>query len=150
MPTEADNQSKASSFKQELPDAWEHKTSRSASLFESFYHAFHGFKVAFSERNIRIHFCLAPLVVGLALYLRVEPSGIAALIFAIGLVIAVELMNTAIEHMVNIQANFQYSLSARYAKDCAAAAVLFAALTAVAIGMVVLGPKLLALLGSKL
>lgn len=147
MPADAENKPKGSPFSQELPDAWEHKSTRSASLLESFFHAFHGFKVALSERNLRIHFCLAPLVIGLAFYLKVEPSGIAALIFAIGLVIAIELMNTAIEHMVNIQANFQYSLSARYAKDTAAAAVLFAAMTAVAIGLVVLGPKLLALVG---
>lgn len=127
-------------------DDWNHKCSRSGSVFESFYHAFNGVKVALAQRNLRIHFCATPVVLALAWFLQVEAWGYALLIFSIGLVIVSEFLNTAIEHMVDIQANYRYHLSARYAKDTAAAAVMFSALTAVAVSAFVFGPKLWQLL----
>jgi len=127
-------------------DDWNHKCSRSGSVFESFYHAFNGVKVALAQRNLRIHFCATPVVLALAWFLQVEAWGYALLIFSIGLVIVSEFLNTAIEHMVDIQANYRYHLSARYAKDTAAAAVMFSALTAVAVAAFVFVPKIWQLL----
>lgn len=99
---------------------WDHKCSRSASLLESFYHAVNGVKVALKgQRNLRIHFLITPCVLVLAYLLQVEAWGYALLILSIGLVITAELINTAIEHMVDIQAGYRYHLSARYAKDTA-------------------------------
>lgn len=126
---------------------WDHKCTRASSVFESFYHAFNGVKIALAtQRNLRIHFAITPLVLALAIAFGVEPWGFALLILAtIGLVIATELINTAIEHLVDIQANYQYHLSARYAKDTAAAAVMPSAFTAAVVGVVVFGPKFFAI-----
>ncbi|MBP6351690.1 MAG: diacylglycerol kinase family protein [Candidatus Obscuribacter sp.] len=125
---------------------WDHKCTRASSVFESFYHAFNGVKIALAtQRNLRIHFAITPLVLALAFIFGVEPWGFALLILAIGLVIATELINTAIEHLVDIQANYQYHLSARYAKDTAAAAVMLSAFTAAVVGVVVFGPRFFAI-----
>lgn len=128
---------------------WDHKCSRSASLLESFYHAVHGVKVALKgQRNLRIHFLITPCVLVLAYLLQVEAWGYALLLLSIGLVITAELINTAIEHMVDIQAGYRYHLSARYAKDTAAAAVMLSALTAVLVGVAVFMPRIIALVSA--
>jgi diacylglycerol kinase len=62
------------------------------------------------------------------------------------LVIAAEFLNTAIEHLVDICSDGQYHISAKYAKDTAAAAVLCASLTAALVGFFVFVPKLKAML----
>lgn len=124
-------------------DSWQKKSGQAGSLFESFYHAFNGLALGFrQQRNLRIHTFLGVCVFALAFYLKVEPWQYIALSLAIGFVFFAEFVNTAIEHMVNIQANYRYHLSARYAKDTAAAAVLVAAMTAVVVGAVVFLPRL--------
>ncbi len=126
---------------------WQRKSGRSGSLWESFYHAFNGLLIGFRlQRNVRIHLCVAIAVFVLAFYLKVQGVELIALVLATGFVLFAEFVNTAIEHVVDIQTQHQYQLPARYAKDTAAAAVLLAALTAVVIGGLVFAPKLLALL----
>jgi diacylglycerol kinase (ATP) len=60
-------------------------------------------------------------------------------------VLAMEAMNSAVETCVNLAMPDQHPLAAR-AKDVAAGAVLLASLGAVAVGLILLGPKLWALL----
>jgi diacylglycerol kinase len=126
---------------------WQHKTSRSGSVVESFYHAIHGLRVGFaSQRNVRIHCAITVVVLAMALLLRVDAVGCLALSLATGFVLFAEYINTSLEHITDIQADFRYNRSARYAKDTAAAAVLIAALTAVLIGAIVFVPRLFALM----
>jgi len=126
---------------------WQRKSGRSGSLLESFYHAFNGLKIGFRlQRNVRIHLCLATAVFALAYLLRVQGLELIALVLSIGFVLFAEFVNTAVEHVVDIQAQRQYQLSARYAKDTAAAAVLLAAISAVVVGCLVFLPKLASLL----
>jgi len=73
------------------------------------------------------------------------PVEIAALLLAIGLVMVSEALNTALESVVDLVSPAVHPL-ARVAKDVAAAGVLIAATTAVAVGLVVLGPRVIALL----
>ena len=94
---------------------------------------------------MRIHCAIALAVFTLALMLKVDAVGCLALVLATGFVLFAEYVNTALEHVTDIQANFRYHRSARYAKDTAAAAVLIAALTAVLVGAIVFVPHLLAL-----
>lgn len=130
-----------------IPASWRKKTGRSKNLVESFYHAFEGVWIGLKrERNLRIHFALVPVVTGLAVWLKVDLTSWLALILSMAFVIAAEFMNTSIEHMVDISTNGQYHISAKYAKDTAAAAVLFAASTAALVGLIVFGPKIMALL----
>ena len=126
---------------------WRQKTGSSGSLFESFFHAVNGLAHAFAhERNVRIHCGIAGVVVILTLALRVDAPGCLAIILATGFVLFAEYVNTAIEHVTDIQANFRYNPSARLAKDTAAAAVVIAAFTAVLVGAVVFTPRLWALI----
>jgi len=129
------------------PNSWLRKTGQTGSLFESFFHAFHGLSIGFRmQRNVRIHSALALVVFSLAGYFRIEPWQWIALTLSIGFVFFAEYVNTAIEHMVDIQANYRYHLSARYAKDTAAGAVVIAALTAVIVGAIIFLPRILSLL----
>ncbi len=116
-------------------------------MFESFYHAFHGIWVGLKEeRNIRIHLSCAFLVFILGWQLQVTQWEWILLALAIGLVLTTELLNTSLEHLVDISANHQYHQSARYAKDTAAAAVLCASITSLIIGALVFLPHIRSLL----
>ncbi len=127
-------------------ESWQCKSGQAGSLFESFYHAFNGLALGFRrQRNVRIHTFLGLFVFALAFCLKVDPWQWIALTVAIGFVFFAEFVNTAIEHMVDIQANYRYHLSARYAKDTAAAAVLVAAITAAIVGAVIFLPRLCSL-----
>lgn len=131
-----------------VPFRWQKKTGRAGSLIESFYHAFHGIQIGLKEqRNLRIHFVAAPLVVCMGVFLNIDTVSWLALVFAMGLVISTEFINTAIEHLVDISAEGQYKYAARCAKDTAASAVLTASFAAIAVGLIVFLPKLMALFG---
>jgi len=130
------------------PLHWRKRIRAASSLAESFYHAFNGVWLGLrTERNLRIHFALAVATALLAVVLRVDAIGCLALTLAVGLVLTVEFLNTSIEHLVDLAAERAYHVSAKAAKDTAAAAVLIASLSALLIGVIVFGPKLLSLVG---
>lgn len=95
-----------------------------------------------SERNLRIHFSVALLVLLAAVFFQINYLELALVVFAIGFVIVAELLNTAIEKIVDL---FQpsYHPLAKTAKNVAAGAVFIAVLTSVLIGILVFGPYLL-------
>lgn len=133
-----------------IPGSWRRKAERTANLLESFFHAFRGFAHAFqTERNMRIHVVVAALVAFTAVALRVDAAGWAMLTLACGIVITAELVNTALERLVDIATNNEFHRVARDAKDTAAAAVLCSAVVAALIGMLVFIPRLLTLLAGK-
>lgn len=130
-----------------VPRAWRRRVQRTANLFESFYHALQGLKVAFQdERNLKIQALMAVLSVGLAVVLRFDPLSWAMLFLAIGLVITAELLNTAIERAVDMFTGGEYNNLARDAKDIAAGAVVCASVTSIAIGASIYLPRIYGLL----
>ncbi|MDR0514723.1 MAG: diacylglycerol kinase family protein [Coriobacteriaceae bacterium] len=115
------------------------------SLGASFRCAFDGLcYAARTQRNMRIHlaFTAGVLLVGAALGIPL-PSW-PPLLLSIGLVLAAECVNTALESLTD-QVSPQYSDLARRAKDSAAAAVMVSALIAVAVGACVFVPVVLGL-----
>ena len=103
-------------------------------LWRSFNHAFEGILYAAkTQQNMRFHLIIARLVVLASLFLRLERYYIIALVFCIGLVLALELLNTAIEAIVDLLTVTHHPL-AKTAKDAAAGAVLVASIAAVVIG----------------
>ncbi|MFS0727562.1 diacylglycerol kinase family protein [Paenibacillus sp. 1P07SE] len=98
-----------------------------------------------AERHMRFHLGAAAAVMLLAAFLRLQPAQWALLVGACTMVIVAELINTAIEKTVDLAMPQLHPL-ARIAKDAAAGAVLAAAVGAALIGLLVLGPPLLALL----
>jgi undecaprenol kinase len=132
-----------------IPRAWRRRVQRTSSLAESFYHAMHGLTVAFQgERNLKIHSVMAAAAVVLAALLRFDPGSWALLFLAIGLVVTAELLNTAIERVVDMFCAGEFNALARDAKDVAAGAVVCASLTSLAIGAALYVPRLFSLLVS--
>lgn len=113
----------------------------------SFELAFSGLWHVFrTQPNIWIHLGTSVIVVAMGLWLGLEQYEWLAMILVIGLVWTVEILNTALEVIVNIASPERHPL-AKLAKDVAAAAVLIAALISVVVGAIVLGPPLLEALG---
>lgn len=111
-------------------------------FFQSFGHAFRGWAMTFSTQpNAKIHALATVLVVLLAIWLQVTWLEWAILLLTIGFVWAAEMINTAIEAAVDISAP-DFHPMAKVAKDTAAGAVLVAAFSAVAVGLLILGPPL--------
>ncbi len=96
-----------------------------------------------SQRNAHIHAAATAGVIALAAWLRLSRLEWCALVAAIGLVWLAEALNTALEQLGDAVSQQSNPLVGR-AKDVAAGGVLLAALAAAAIGLVVLGPPLLA------
>ena len=117
-----------------------------AARARSFGHAFRGVATLLaSQHNARIHAAASVAVVWLGLALGVGRLEWALLIFAIALVWTAEGLNTALEWLCDVAAP-EYHPLVKKAKDVAAAAVLLAAIGSALIGLLVLGPHLLALL----
>jgi diacylglycerol kinase (ATP) len=98
-----------------------------------------------SQRNFRTECVLGVVAVLTALWLR---APLAPVLLACGLVLGLELMNTALEAVVDLVSPELHPL-AKVAKDAAAGAVLLACTFAVLVGAVVLLPPLLHALGLR-
>jgi diacylglycerol kinase len=97
------------------------------------------------QSSFAVHLVAAAAAVALAALLRVSAVEWAVLALAIGGVLAAEIFNTAIESLVRGPGSRRHP-RLRDALDIAAAGVLVAAATAVAVGAAVFGPRILALL----
>ena len=110
---------------------------RAPSLIDSFNYAFEGIiHVLRTQRNLRIHFLAAVLVFGAAIAAGVTRLQLIALVLAIAFVLVAEMLNTAIEGVIDVSTT-SFDPNAKLAKDIAAGAVLIASITAVAIGFLV-------------
>jgi diacylglycerol kinase (ATP) len=117
---------------------------QSASRAASFRHAFEGWAhVLRTQRNAWIHAIASVAVVALAAWLRVGRLSWAILVLAIGMVWLAEFLNTALEAVVDLASPARHPL-AKVGKDVGAAAVLITAGASVVIGLLILGPPLLA------
>ena len=119
-------------------------------ILASFGYAFRGvWYLLRTQRNAQIH-CLAALcATALGLWLGLERWEWLAITITIGMVIAAEGFNTAIEAAVDT-ATSEYHPMAAVAKDVGAGAVLICAITAVVVGCIVFLPHLWALLSGWL
>jgi diacylglycerol kinase (ATP) len=118
-----------------------------SNIFVSFKYAWDGVSYAFiSQRNFRIHVSVCALAIGLSVFLQLKAVEIAVIGITSGLVMALELVNTAIESIVDLTVKQTYHELAKIAKDCAAAAVLVSALVAVLVAGMLLLPPLLKLI----
>ncbi len=112
------------------------------NILRSFGYAIEGiFYMLGTQRNARVECVAGVLVVGVATWLRVTTADWAILLLTIGVVLAAEAINTAIERMVDLLSPERRE-EAKHAKDAAAAAVLLVSIAAVGVGLVVLGPPL--------
>lgn len=115
-------------------------------LYKSFGYAFEGiFTGIRGERNMKIH-CFAAMcviVAGVLFHISVTEWCICLVLF--GLILSLELVNTAIEAVVDLVTEDKKPL-AKLAKDTAAGAVLIAAVMAAMAGLLIFVPKLVSFL----
>ena len=112
------------------------------SRVASFRYAFQGWHhVLRTQQNIWIHTAIAAVVFFLALWLRLPARDWAVLVLTSAVVFAAEFLNTAIEAVVDLASPDKHPL-AKIGKDVGAASVLVAALAAILIGLLILGPPL--------
>lgn len=115
---------------------------KSASLGESLRHAARGIRESLrTERNLRLHVAAALATAVAGWYCALTRPEWCLLLLAMAVVFVAELLNTAVEHAVDLLSP-SYSEAARRAKDAAAGAVLVAALFAAAVGCLLFGGRL--------
>jgi diacylglycerol kinase len=107
-----------------------------------FIFAFDGIlHVAQSERNMRVHVVIAVGCVLLGIFLRLSPLEWAVIALAMSGVFTSEMVNTAVESLIDLASPDHHHL-AKIAKDAAAGAVLVNAIFAAIAGVVIFGPKI--------
>jgi diacylglycerol kinase (ATP) len=110
---------------------------RAPTILDSFNYAFEGIiHVLRTQRNLRIHFVIAIVVIGAAAALGVGRIELIALLLAIAFVLVAEMVNSAIEGAIDVSTT-SFDPNAKLAKDVAAGAVLIASVTALAVGYLV-------------
>lgn len=111
-------------------------------LVSSFSYALQGIAhTVKTQQNMQIHVAFAVLALAAAWWLRIPRGDVLLVFFSIGLVLALELVNTALEAAVDL-ASPDWHAKAKTAKDACAGAVLVAAVLSVVIGVAVFGPPL--------
>ena len=110
---------------------------RQRSVVESFNSAIEGFLyVIKTQKNMRVHFLAAVMILLFAIYLHIPVNQVMILCCVISLVLILEMVNTAMEHTVDMLTETFHPL-ARIIKDVMAGAVLLSAVNAFVVGYLV-------------
>ena len=110
---------------------------------KSVYHAVQGIMETVKvERNIKIHMIITVLVIVAGFLFNISLVEWLSIVICIGLVIGMELLNTSIEHTVDLACQKEYHQLAKKAKYASAGAVLVVATMSVVIGMIIFIPKI--------
>ena len=96
-----------------------------------------------SEVNIRVHFCIAMVVLALAFVLDFTVERMCILLLTIAFVIVTEMVNSAVEFSLDAVFHNRYSRLVGMAKDISAGAVMFASVIAIVIGIILFGSAIL-------
>ena len=116
------------------------------SWWRSFVYAFAGIAYAWrTQRNFRVEVVIGALAIALGMLLAVN---LASILVMIALVLTLEMVNTALEALVDLSSPTYHPL-AKIAKDVAAGAVLMASFISVLVGIAVLLEPLLRFLSFK-
>jgi len=110
---------------------------RVRKLLESFNYAFEGILYAFkTQRNMKIHFAVAIIVLAMSLFYDLSRLEILLLFSTISMVIITEMINTSIETTIDLITD-KYHVFAKIAKNVAAGAVLIASINAVIVAYLI-------------
>ena len=115
------------------------------SFLKSVSFALNGLRLAWHEKHFKIHIVAATLSIGLGLFFDIDRAEWFAILICIGAVLALEMINTAIEHLVDL-VEPNYNPKAGAIKDLAAGAVLVFSIISALIGIMIFGKYILALL----
>ena len=127
----------------DLRDNNSQKKWKNRDLVASMEFAITGVLTAFKEeRNMRKHLVSAILAALTGLVFRISAIEWLFLLLAIFLVIILEIINSAIENVVDLASGYHFSMLAKNAKDMAAGDVLVASGYAVLTGLIIFIPKI--------
>ena len=116
---------------------------KNRDVISSLEFALTGIFTAFKEeKNMRSHFLSALTAIIAGLIFRISATEWLFLLLSIFLVIAFEIMNSAVENVVDLASDYHFSMRAKNAKDMAAGAVLVVSGFAVITGLIIFLPKL--------
>lgn len=112
---------------------------------KSVVYAFRGaYKLVTTEHSVMVQFCLAIAVTAAGFYFEISYVEWMIQILAVGLVLAIEGLNTALEKICDF-IHPDYHERIGFIKDISAGAVTFAALSALITGIIIYSPKILAM-----
>ncbi|MDD2284863.1 MAG: diacylglycerol kinase family protein [Paludibacter sp.] len=118
------------------------------SRIHSFKNAIRGIRMVIrSEKNMQIHLVIAALVVIAGWFFSISTTEWLMCLLCFGLVLGAEIINTAIENLVDLVSPNKHELAGK-AKDIAAGAVLVSAIIAACVGLIIFTPKIWDLLFS--
>ena len=116
---------------------------KSNDAFLSFKYAWNGFQYCIkNERNFKIQFIFGILSLILSYLLNLNPFENIILFATIFSVLILELLNTAIEKLVDLIVDDNFNRLAKIAKDCSAASVLLAAINSLFVAVYLFFPKI--------
>ena len=116
---------------------------KNRDLLSSLDFALTGIFTAFQEeRNMRKHAVTSLLVVLAGFVFQVSKIEWLFLLLSFFLVIAFEILNSAIENVVDLASHYHFSMLAKKAKDMAAGAVLVVSLFAAVTGLIIFIPRI--------
>ena len=111
-------------------------------LLDSFKYAIDGIIYTIrTQRNMRLHFFAAIVVLSLSFFLKISKIEVLILFFTVSLVLITEMINTSIESTIDLFTG-KYHEAAKIAKNVAAGAVLIASVNAIIVGYVILFQKI--------
>ena len=107
------------------------------SFFTSFKYAVHGIWYGIDgQLNFKVQIAVAAIVVGAGFLFRITSIEWCIILVCIGMVLALEMLNSAIEGLVDLVTLERQPLAGRI-KDIAAGAVLIASITALIVGVII-------------
>jgi diacylglycerol kinase len=117
---------------------------KSQGFVGTYRNALKGIRLALkSEKNIRVHFSVAIIVLVTAVVLEFSAVELSVLLLTISLVIIAEMVNSAIEFSLDSIFHNRYSKLVGMAKDIAAGAVMVATYVSIAIGILLFGSRII-------
>lgn len=120
---------------------------KNQSFAESVANALRGIRISIgSERNIKMQLTIMVLLIILGFLLKFSAMDWIIIILTSVIVLAVEMINTAIEFTVDMVSQGKYHPLAKKAKDIAAGAVLMISMGSVVIGAIIILPKIINLI----
>jgi diacylglycerol kinase len=106
-------------------------------FFRSFIYAIRGVRTSLKvQRNLKVQTFVAVITIGAGFYFDIAAWEWCAILLTIGLVIALEMINTAIESLVDLVTREKTPRAAKV-KDIAAGAVLLVSMIAVVVGVII-------------
>lgn len=97
-----------------------------------------------TEKNFRIHLVVGFLVIGISIILKISLGEWSQIIFVIGLVLITEMINSALEKIIDYLKP-EIHPAAKAIKDIGAGAVLVSVLVAIITGLIIFSPRLISI-----